>query len=65
LPARQESINLWFVFVAPTVCVSHAFVYDAVDVNNIVVISSNKPPSHPYMQVTTKFGRFAEHIKPN
>ena len=37
--------DLCFVSVAPIVCVSHAFVYDAVNENQIIVISSTK---HPY-----------------
>ena len=34
------------------VCMSHAFVYDAVDVNKIVAVSSIKVPSYAYAQVT-------------
>ena len=36
-----------------TVCVSHVFVYDVVNVNKIVIVSSTKPPSYPYAQVST------------
>ena len=51
---------------------SHAFVYDAVNINKIVIISSTKPPLYPYAQVTTELHyTFAdvlihdEHFKPN
>ena len=48
----MESLKLFcFVSLAPMVCVSRAFVYDAVNVNKI--ISSTKPPSYPYAQVST------------
>ena len=30
-------------------CVSYALVYDAVNLSKIVVISSTKPPSYPYV----------------
>ena len=50
-PVRGEFENLCFVPLALTVCVSRAFVYDAV--NNIVIVSSIKPPSYPYVQVST------------
>ena len=32
---------------------SRAFVYDAVNVNKIVIVSSTKPLSYPYVQVST------------
>ena len=41
-----------FISVATTDCVLHALVYDAVDVNKIIAISSIKLPSHAYVQVT-------------
>ena len=44
--------NHCFISVAPMVCMSCVFVYDAVDVNKIVAISSTKPPSYAYVQVT-------------
>ena len=34
------------------VCMSRAFVYDVVDVNKIVAVSSTKPPSYAFVQVT-------------
>ena len=34
------------------VCVSRVFVYNAVDINKIVAISSTIPPSYTYAQVT-------------
>ena len=37
LPTNGEFENLCFVSVAPMVCVSRAFVYDAVNVNKIVL----------------------------
>ena len=43
--------NLYFISVAPTVCVLHAFVYTVVDVDEMVIIFSIKLPS--YMYVTT------------
>ena len=49
----MESLKICLVSVPPMVCMSHAFVYDTVNVNKIVVISSTKPPSYPYAQVTT------------
>ena len=49
----MESLKICFVSLDPTVCVSRAFVYDAVNINKIVIISSTKPPSYPYMQVST------------
>ena len=52
LPTHGEFKNLCFVSVAPMVCMSHAFFYDAVDVNKIVAISSIKPPSYACVQVT-------------
>ena len=45
--------KLCFVSVASMVCMSHAFVYDAVNVNKIIIISSTKPLSYPYVQVST------------
>ena len=53
LPAHGELKNLCFVSVATTVCVSCAFVYDVVNVNKIVIISSTKLPSYTYLQETT------------
>jgi len=52
----MESLKMfnWFLSVPSMVCVSHTFSYDAVDVYNIVVISSNKPPYN-----------LAIHFKPN
>jgi len=47
------------------VCVLHAFVYNVVDVNKIVVISSTKPHSY---QRTNTFGYLpihGVHVKPN
>ena len=50
----MESLKIFvFVSLAPTVCVSRAFVYDVVNVNKIVMISSTKPPSYPYARVST------------
>ena len=49
--AREMLENLCFISVAPTVCVSHAFVYTVVDVDEMVIIFSIKLPS--YMYVTT------------
>ena len=43
-----------FVFVASTVWVSRVFVYNAVNVNKIVIISSSKPPSNAYVPVTAR-----------
>ena len=34
--------------VSPMVCMSRAFVYDVVDVNKIIAVSSIKPPSYAY-----------------
>ena len=34
------------------VCASHAIVYDVVDVNKIIAISSIKLPSYAYAQIT-------------
>ena len=49
-----KSSKMFVLFsVAPTVCVSRVFVYDAVNVNKIVIISSTKLPSYPYAQVAT------------
>ena len=48
-----EFKNLYFISIAPMVCMSCAFVYDAVDINKIVVISSTKPPSYAYVQMTS------------
>ena len=54
------------------VCVSHAFVYDAVNVNKIVIVSSTKPLSYPYAQVSTGLMLYladvlihGEHFKSN
>ena len=43
-----------FVSVGSMVCVSRVFVYDAVNVNKIVIVSSTKPLSYPYVQVSTE-----------
>ena len=43
-----------FISVAPLVCVSRAFVYEVVDVNKIIAVSSTKPPSYAYAQVTAR-----------
>ena len=53
-PAHGEFENLCFVFVASMVWVSRAFVYDVVNVNKIVIVSSTKPPSYAYAQVTAR-----------
>ena len=37
------------------VYVFRAFVYNAIGINNIIVISSTKPTSHPYAQVAEGF----------
>ena len=49
-----EFENLCFISVAPLVCVSRVFVYDAVDVdvNVIVAVSSIKLPSCACVQMT-------------
>jgi len=47
-PVNGEFENLGFVPVTPVVCMICAFVYNAVNVNKIVVISSMKLPSYPY-----------------
>ena len=52
LPTHGEFKNLCFISVAPMVCVLRAFVYDAVDLNKIVAVSSIKPPSYAYLQLT-------------
>ena len=52
-PAHGEFENLCFVSVASMVCMSRAFVYDAVNVNKIVIVFSTKPLSYPYVQVST------------
>ena len=46
---------------------ARAFVYNAVDVHNIVAISSTKQPSQLYAQVTTGLNLpvHCEHFKPN
>ena len=46
LHAHEEFENFCFVSAAPTVCVLRAFVYDAVNLNKIVIISSTKLPSY-------------------
>ena len=46
LPTHGEFKNLCLISVALMVCMSRVFVYDTVDVNKIVVISSIKPPSY-------------------
>ena len=49
-PTHGEFENLYFISVAP---IARVFVYDAVDVNKIIAISSIKLPSYAYAQVTT------------
>ena len=44
-----EFENLCFVSVSPMVCMSCVFVYDAVNINKIIVIHSTKPPSYLYV----------------
>ena len=41
-----------FNFCTSMICVSHVFVYDAVDINKIVAVSLIKLPSYAYVQVT-------------
>ena len=53
-PAHGEFKNFCFVFVVSTVWVSRTFVYDVVNVNKIVIVSSTKPPSYAYAQVTVR-----------
>ena len=53
-PAHGEFDTLCYVSVASTVWVSRAFVYDAVNVNKIVIVSSTKQPSYAYAQVTAR-----------
>ena len=53
LLAHEKFENLCFISVASMVCMSQAFVYDAVNVNKVVIISSTKPLSYPYVQVST------------
>ena len=48
-PTHGEFENLCFVSEAP---IARVFVYNAVDVNKIIAISSTKPPSYTYAQVT-------------
>ena len=45
-PAHGKFENLGFVSVAPMVCMSLALIYDAVNVNKIVVIYPTKLPSN-------------------
>ena len=52
-PTHGEFENLDFISVAPMVCVSHTFVYNVVDVNKIVRVSSIKLLSYICAQVTT------------
>ena len=50
------------------ICMSRVFVYDAVDVNKIVAVSSIKLPSYPYAQATVTLVDLpihGEHCKPN
>ena len=54
------------------VCVSRVFVYNVVDVNKIVAVSSIKLPSYAYVQVTAGLNYtladppiHGEHCKPN
>ena len=64
LPAHREFENLCFISVAPVVCMSHVFVYDAVNVSKMVVISSTKSPSGPYATLADLLIH-GEHFKPN
>ena len=71
-PTHREFENYCFISVAPMVYVSHAFVYEAVDVNKIIAVSSTKPPSYAYAQVTARqtfalvdLPIYGEHCKPN
>ena len=52
-PVYEEFENVGFVSVVPTECVSRTFVYDIVNVNKIIIISTTKLPSYPYEQVIT------------
>ena len=64
--------NLYFVSVASTVCVTHAFVYNAVNVNKIVIVSSTKP-LHIHMRKCLQGEHYTladvlihgEHCEPN
>ena len=38
-----------YLSVAPTVCMSRAFVYNVVNINKIIIISTTKPPLYLYM----------------
>ena len=49
----MKSSKIFFFSVASMVCVSRAFVYNVVNVNKIVIVSSTKPLSYPYVQVST------------
>ena len=53
-PTHGEFENLSVISVAPMICVSRVFVYEPVDVNKIITISSTKPPSYAYAQVTAR-----------
>ena len=53
-PTHGEFGNLCFISVAPMVHVSSEFVYKAVYVNKTIAISSTKPPSYAYAQVTAR-----------
>ena len=54
LPTHGEFENLCFISAAPMVCMSRAFVYKVVDLNKSIAISSTKPPSYAYAQVTAR-----------
>ena len=53
LTVRGEFVNLCFVSLAPKGCVSRVFLYDVININKIVTVSSTKLPSYPYAQVST------------
>ena len=48
----MESLKICFDSPTPTVCASRAFVYGAVNVNNIVTVSSTKPSLYSHVQVS-------------
>lgn len=52
LPAHQKFKNLCF-FLQPQWCACHMFVYDAVNINKIIIISLTKPTSISNYQTKT------------
>ena len=50
---ESSKISVSFLQLQRYACHVSAFVYDAVNVNKIVIVSSTKPPSYPYAQVST------------